>query len=281
MNLVSKIFSTFRPSTVLLSLMVFFFLYFNSEYSLAVILFQTLSFYFGTAAGMMINDIFDSELDKVKQKDANNQVDQKVDDLKKRLVLLFAISVFSIAVQLIFFKNFPSLLFYFLTVAAVVGYTPLIKHKIGLMKTPFVAAMSISPLVFSIFYSFSGFFNYLPALVLTFLFFLGRENFLDYRDRKSDLEFGIKTLYYYFPDNLGLAIAFGLMISATFLSIFVIDGDVNLILAVSNFIYCSLMILYFLRKKEIWIIRKGTLLTILFFILSLYLPALGFDIILG
>jgi 4-hydroxybenzoate polyprenyltransferase len=107
------------------------------------------------------------------------------------------------------------------------------------------------------------------------LFFLGRENFLDYRDRKSDLEFGIKTLYYYFPDNLGLSIAFGLMILAAFLSIFAVEGDINLILAITNFVYSSLMVLYFLRKKEIWIIRKGTLLTILFFILSLYLPPLG------
>ncbi len=267
-------FVSMRPSTVILALMVGIFLTFNSGYEWYVIVLQTISFYLGTGGGMLINNIFDVELDGL-TKDASKVGAGKLladkADVNRERVKFLVLLILSWSIQFILFKNFESLIFFLILCVAVIVYTPLIKHRIGVLKTPFVAWMSVSPLIFAVLYSGSDLQDFIIQVFLVFLFFLGRENFLDYRDRESDKKAGVKTLYYFFNERWVVYFASILILFSTFTSAFFTSTKLGLILAGLNFVYSLWMIIVWANRKEkINIVRTGTYFIMLLFILSLF-----------
>jgi 4-hydroxybenzoate polyprenyltransferase len=274
LNKITNFFVSMRPSTVLLALMVGIFLTFNSGYEWYVVLLQTISFYLGTGGGMLINNIFDVELDgstkDASKVGAGKLLKDKADVNRERLKFLFLLFA-SWLVQIVLFKNIESFVFFLILCIAVIVYTPLIKHRIGILKTPFVAWMSVSPLIFAVLYSGNDLRDFVVQVFLVFLFFLGRENFLDYRDRVSDKEAGVRTLYYFFNERWVVYFASILILIGTFFSGFFTSTKLGLILAGFNFIYSLWMIIVWANNKEkINIIRTGTYLIMLLFILSLF-----------
>jgi geranylgeranylglycerol-phosphate geranylgeranyltransferase len=139
-------------------------------------------------AGMIINDYFDLEIDRI------NRPDRPLPSgrLKKNIALAYAVALFAIGVILAYMINVYTL---YLSIFASLL---LILYPAVLKKIILVGHLAISLLV-ALTFAFGGFIvmNYMPTLLLAFLAFLsntGREVYKSIEDVLGDKKLGINSL---------------------------------------------------------------------------------------
>ncbi len=201
-NKILKIVLALRISSLITGILVFLILQVNSngtEWWVNALL--AFSFYIGTGAGMVINDIFDFELDKSAGK--KTYLTEKVVSIKEAWFSFIFLAVLSYIIQIGFYQNLEAFIVYILASVLVIAYTPIIKQRFSYLKAPFVALMSLSSLSYAILYVEKDIWMYLPVFVLAFFFIFARENISDYYDFEADSKNNIKTLHHFFnKENL-------------------------------------------------------------------------------
>jgi 4-hydroxybenzoate polyprenyltransferase len=267
MNKFSTLIGALRISSLITGILVFLFLQVNNVGNLWVNLLIGFSFYIGTGAGMVINDIYDYENDKAAGK--KNYLTTGMLSKKQGVAFFLILACISIFIQLIFFQNPESLTIYFIAAALVILYTPIVKNRFSFLKAPYVSLMSLTSLIFPILYLGKDLQVYLPVLAFAFIFIFSRENISDYYDYESDLSAGIKTLHHYFNKDILLYFSIVSLFVASTFSYFFVNLELGKTFALVNAIFTTLMIIIWFIFKQKKILKRGNLIAVLIAIFAI------------
>jgi len=165
-----------------------------------------------TGAGMLVNDYFDFEIDKINKPKKY----RKMQAYSKSFWASYAIVLFGIGISLTFFINISAF------VIAVVNSILLVLYSWKLKKQPLIGNIAVSFLVASTFL-FGGAVmnNFSVTIFLALLAFLsntGREIVKDIEDIKGDSSANAKTLPVIAGKNFSLMVSIGFIFSAILLS---------------------------------------------------------------
>lgn len=146
-----------------------------------------------TAAGNVINDYYDREIDAV------NRPERPIPSgsVSTKGALLYSAVLFAAGISISFFAGFLCL------IIASVNSLLLVLYAMKLKGVPFAGNISVSYLSASIFlfggalYGLSGLINNFPVALITFFAILSREILKDAEDVEGDRAGGVKTLPMY------------------------------------------------------------------------------------
>ncbi len=173
-----------------------------------------LSVFIITGAGMIVNDYFDFEIDKINKPKKH----RKMMKFSKSSWVSYAIILFSIGISLTFFINALT------SAIAIVNSFLLIVYSWKLKKTPLIGSFAVSFLVASTFLFGGAVMNNLSVTMflalLAFLSNTGREITKDIEDIKGDSSANAKTLPLFMGKEVSSWISAAFIVSAILLSPF-------------------------------------------------------------
>ncbi|EHQ34666.1 geranylgeranylglycerol-phosphate geranylgeranyltransferase [Methanoplanus limicola] len=168
-----------------------------------------------TAAGNVINDYYDREIDAV------NRPERPIPSgsVSPKGALLYSAVLFAAGISISFFAGFLCL------IIASVNSLLLVLYAMKLKGVPFAGNISVSYLSASIFlfggalYGLSGLINNFPVALITFFAILSREILKDAEDVEGDRAGGVKTLPMYTGIYKSSVLAFVFALIAVIISL--------------------------------------------------------------